>query len=115
MKTDGKGEVHLSETYKISGDEFYKSQDTPVLPLGTITIQETKAPAGYLINHEIFVRQITSEGDSESAVAYSQPAVPEISQKGIIRLLKKDAETDDAQEKEAWKELYMRSETAAMI
>ena len=97
MKTDGKGEVHLSETYKISGDEFYKSQDTPVLPLGTITIQETKAPAGYLINNETFVRQITSEGDSESAVAYSQPAVPEISQKGIIRLLKKDAETDDAQ------------------
>lgn len=97
MKTDGKGEVHLSETYKISGDEFYKSQDTPVLPLGTITIQETKAPAGYLINHEIFVRQITSKGDSESAVAYSQPAVPEISQKGIIQLLKKDAETDEAQ------------------
>lgn len=97
MKTDDNGEVHLSEKYKISGDEFYKSEEGPVLPLGTVTIQETKAPAGYLINNEIFVRQITSEGNTESAVTYSQPTVPETSQKGIIRLLKEDSETDRAQ------------------
>lgn len=31
------------------------------LPLGTITVQETKAPEGYLINNQVFLAQITLE------------------------------------------------------
>lgn len=40
----------LSDTYKVDGDEFYRDSDgTVVLPLGTISIEETKAPKGYLL------------------------------------------------------------------
>ena len=38
----------LNNTCKVSGDDFYKvSNGTVVLPLGTISIEETKAPEGY--------------------------------------------------------------------
>ena len=38
----------LDDSYKISGDELYKgSNGVAVLPLGTISIEETKAPEGY--------------------------------------------------------------------
>ena len=39
----------LRDDYKVSGDEFYynNTHSLVILPLGTITIQETKAPAGY--------------------------------------------------------------------
>ena len=39
----------LSDTYKVSGDSFYYNAEgtSTILPLGTITIQETKAPDGY--------------------------------------------------------------------
>ncbi len=40
----------LSSGYRISGDDLYYNADgtDAVLPLGTITIQETKAPNGYM-------------------------------------------------------------------
>ena len=93
LRTDSDGYCRLSEQYKISGDEFYKVGGIETLPLGTVTIQETKAPEGYLINSEIFVRQITSEGYAESVTTYNAPTIPEQVQKGIIRLQKVDAET----------------------
>ncbi len=38
----------LSDEYKVGGDDFYYSSNgTPVLYLGTLTIEETKAPVGY--------------------------------------------------------------------
>ena len=44
----------MVDSLKVSGDEFFKtSQGYNTLPLGTITIQETKAPKGYLLNEEI--------------------------------------------------------------
>ena len=43
-------ESRLNKDYQISGDDFYYAEDgkIPVLPLGTISIEETKAPEGYL-------------------------------------------------------------------
>jgi len=42
--------AHLSEDYKVSGDEFYYNEDNNIcIPVGTVTIEETKAPAGYLL------------------------------------------------------------------
>ena len=40
----------MNKDYQISGDDFYYAEDgkIPVLPLGTISIEETKAPEGYL-------------------------------------------------------------------
>ena len=37
----------LRDDCKVSGDDFYKLGNTAVLPLGTISIEETKAPEGY--------------------------------------------------------------------
>ena len=49
----------------------------PAVPIGTITIQETKAPEGYLLNPELFVRQITAKGNTESVDTYNTLGVPE--------------------------------------
>lgn len=47
---NGKYRAGLSDTYKVSGDSFYYNQNNqPVLPLGTISIEETKAPEGYFL------------------------------------------------------------------
>ena len=39
----------LNDYWKVSGDELYKQDGMPTLPLGTISIKETKAPKGYLL------------------------------------------------------------------
>lgn len=78
LKTDENGYCNLSDSYKISGDKFYyDSNNIIVFPVGTITIQETKAPTGYFINNEVFVRKITPNGVSESVSTYNQPKVLE--------------------------------------
>ena len=43
----------LSNTFKVSGDEFYLDGGAPTLPLGTITVEETKAPAGYTLQNKM--------------------------------------------------------------
>lgn len=78
LKTDEDGYCDLSDSYKISGDKFYyDSNNIIVLPVGTITIQETKAPVGYFINNDVFVRKITPNGVSESVSTYNQPEILE--------------------------------------
>lgn len=43
----------FTDTYKVGGDAFYyTSAGYPTLPLGTITIQETKAAPGYTLDGE---------------------------------------------------------------
>ena len=42
--------TNLNDFYKVSGDDFYLDENGAVtLPLGTISIEETKAPTGYLL------------------------------------------------------------------
>lgn len=95
MKTDENGKCRLDEKYKVSGDEFWKKPfGVATLPLGTITIQETKAPKGYLLNEEIFVRQITSKGTTESVETYNMPTIEEEVIRGDIQLVKY-GETND--------------------
>ena len=78
LKTDKDGYADLSNDYKVSGDEFfYTSNGLPTLPVGTITIQESKAPTGYFINDKVFVQKITSSGDVERVETYNQPEVLE--------------------------------------
>lgn len=94
MKTDENGKCRLDEKYKVSGDEFWKNPFGVAIPLGTITIQETKAPKGYLLNEEIFVRQITSKGTAESVETYNMPTIEEEVIRGDIQLVKY-GETND--------------------
>ena len=55
IKTLKKGDKYvtrLGEEYKVSGDEFYLDNDLPTLPLGTVTVEETKAPKGYTLKNK---------------------------------------------------------------
>ena len=77
---DGDGTIHyvtrLADAYKVSGDSFYMQDGKAVLPLGTLTVEETKAPNGYLLDGAymqvgdkyeqikgLYVTQITEDGD----------------------------------------------------
>lgn len=62
IKTDSEGMATLNKSYLVSGDEFYYSSSEPCLPLGTITIQESKAPENYELNPNLYIGQITEEG-----------------------------------------------------
>lgn len=100
MRTDEDGFTYLNDKYKISGDDFYyMSAGQPTLPLGTLTIQETKAPKGYLINDEVYIRPITAEGTLEGVNTYNAPTIPEDVIRGDIQIVKygeNNAETDDS-------------------
>ena len=77
---DSDGTIHyvsrLSDEYKVSGDSFYTQDGKNVLPLGTLTVEETKAPNGYLLDGAymqadgseeqikgMYLTQITEDGD----------------------------------------------------
>lgn len=78
FKTDQDGVCKYDTKYQVSGDDLYMtSKGNAAMPLGTITIQETKAPEGYLINSKIYVEQITSKGTTQSVDTYNQPDVPD--------------------------------------
>lgn len=78
LKTDKDGFAYLDSDYKVSGDDFYyASTGDPTLPVGTITIQESKAPTGYFINNEVFVRKIVAGGKDQYVSTYNQPTVNE--------------------------------------
>ena len=94
LRTDSLGEATFANAdqsfiyngqsypYKVSGDDFYLSPlGEPTFPLGTVTIQETKAPEGYFINEEIHVRKIKQATQGTELLdlveAYNVPIVPE--------------------------------------
>lgn len=83
LKTNENGYTSLlrastePEKYVVSGDSFYKTADGKVntLPLGTVTIQETKAPAGYLLSDStVHLQQITSSTSSEFVSTFVEPS-----------------------------------------
>ena len=96
VKTDGRGFSRLGEEYKVSGDSFYYLNGIITLPIGTITIQETKAPEGYLINSQIFIQQIASIGSGERVDTYNAPIIPEQVMTGSVELYKSDDESGNA-------------------
>ena len=96
LKTNKDGKTAMVDSLKVSGDEFFKtSQGYNTLPLGTITIQETKAPKGYLLNEKVFVRQITSKGTTEGVETYNMPTIEEEVIHGDIQLVKYGENNDE--------------------
>ena len=94
-KTNSQGKVRLTEDYKISGDELYKTETGIVtMPMGAITIQETKAPSGYLVSDEVFFRAITPEGRVEGVSTFQTPIVKEQVIRGGVAIEKWDSETN---------------------
>ena len=98
LRTDERGHTGLRQAkedptnYFISGDPFYLNEhNVPVLPLGTLTVQETKAPKGYNINPEVFTRHITPEDNGRIDIhTFNTPECPDRVQRGQLRIEKLD-------------------------
>lgn len=104
MQTDERGIVSLSEgdgaftdadgkehRYKVSGPDFYRNADGRiVLPLGTVTVQETAAPEGHLLpaGGRTYARQVTGGGTSDTVRTYLAPIDPEQVARGDVALTK---------------------------
>lgn len=82
LKTNENGYTSLiraktePDKYFVKGDAFYQNTEGRyTLPLGTVTIQETKAPAGYLLtDSSIHLQQITSNTTSEFVSTFVEPS-----------------------------------------
>ncbi len=91
LMTDEKGECRLNDRYFVSGDAFYQSSSgQPAFPLGTVTIRETQAPEGYLLNPDVYVVRIAGDNTgSESVQSYNAPEIPEnILKLKILKVIK---------------------------
>lgn len=99
FKTDAEGKSHFSKDYLVSGDAFYTQTDgkTICLPLGTVTVQETKAPTGYFANDTVFVQKITADGSKETVKCYNASSVDEQIYRGGVKIQKRDQETKKAE------------------
>jgi len=99
LKTDSEGKAHFSNDYLVSGDAFYTQTDgkTICLPLGTVTVQEMKAPKGYFTNDTVFVQRITASGGKETVSCYNASSVEEQIYRGGVKVQKRDFETEQAE------------------
>ncbi len=94
LKTDANGHVALNEAHKVSGDDFYTdAEGRNVLPLGTVLVQETKAPEGYLLDDTVQVVPITGEGTAASVNTYHKPTHAEHVKRGDFEFVKADGAT----------------------
>lgn len=98
FKTDASGKIQFTKDYLVSEDDFYYQMDgtTPCIPLGTVTIQESKAPTGYLLNDTVIVQKITADGTKETVNFYNASDVPEAVIRGGVKIQKRDLETKEA-------------------
>ena len=109
---DSDGAIHyitrLADKYKVSGDSFYTQDGKNVLPLGTLTVEETKSPSGYLLegaymqadgNEEqikgMYLTQITEDGDLAVLSGSNQYHVSDKVIRGGVKIQKRDLETKD--------------------
>ena len=107
---DSDGTIHyvsrLADSYKVSGDSFYTQDGKNVLPLGTLTVTETKAPNGYLLdgaymqadgNSEqikgIYLTQISEDGELAVLSGSNQYSVSDKVIRGGVKIQKRDLET----------------------
>lgn len=61
--TDETGLCSFDLASFVGGDDFYEDEDGEIgIPLGTLVIQETKAPPTYKLDETVFIRSITEEG-----------------------------------------------------
>ena len=87
FRTDEDGEIHYNRAWLISGELFYYGA-VPTVPIGTLLIQEAKAPEGYLIDSTVYVRNITPDGTLEAVNSYNAPVVQEQVIMGRIQIVK---------------------------
>ena len=96
FKTDKDGVALLREDYKVSGDDLYIVDGKAYLPLGTVSIQETKAPTGYELDRELYVGNFDADMTGQGRVEFSGTAIiSEVPLMGGLGLRKVDAETGE--------------------
>ena len=106
------GEMHyvtkLAESYKVSGDGFYMLGGSVILPLGTLTVEETKAPDGYLLEGAymqagdqseqikgLYVTQIVEDKNLALLTGSNQFSVSDKVIRGGVKIQKRDLETEE--------------------
>ncbi|CBA66877.1 putative collagen-binding surface protein [Clostridioides difficile R20291] len=109
---DSDGAIHyitrLADKYKVSWDSFYTQDGKNVLPLGTLTVEETKSPSGYLLEGTymqadgseeqikgMYLTQITEDGDLAVLSGSNQYHVSDKVIRGGVKIQKRDLETKD--------------------
>ena len=95
LKTDANGNALLTNSHKVSGDPFYYTAEGEVLlPLGTLVVVETKAPAGYNLDDGAggkpipHLIRIDAQNDAESPSLFQPAPVPDSVKRGDYRLIK---------------------------
>ena len=104
----GNYRAYLDNEHFVSGDPFYLDGGIPTLPLGTITVEETKAPAGYTLENKtlsaggqevangIALFNITENDQHIAAVVGgNEYTVVEGVVRGGLEIQKKDAATNE--------------------
>ena len=101
--------ARLADDYKVSGDDFYtNAAGTAILPLGTLSIEETKAPEGYKLDGAYlqasgsstkitgkYVTQITQNGNLASLKGGNEFSVADKIKRGDFKLTKIDTDNQN--------------------
>ena len=118
FKTDENGRIILRPDYLLSGSDglIANSNGTSyVLPLGTVTIQETRAPEGYLLNDTVYVAQTILDSSNNTVRTTNLPtddkAAQETPYEGTISIQKflGGSNAVKASEPDAEFQIYLKS------
>ena len=107
--SNGKFVAMLNKTCKVSGDDFYtNAAGTAILPLGTLSIEETKAPEGYKLDGATlqasgsgtkvtgkYVTQITQNGTIARLNGGNEFSVADKIKRGDFKLTKIDTDNQN--------------------
>lgn len=92
--TNANGVVLFRSATPISGDAFFTGAGgTRVFPVGTYTIQETKAPEGYMLpsgGSEVHTQVVRVAGDGQTVTEMNDIIVDEQVKRGDVRWVKTD-------------------------
>ena len=116
FKTDEKGRIQLTPDYLLSGSDglITNFAYSYTIPIGTITIQETKAPEGYLLNDTVYVAQTVLDSGNNTVRTTNLPtddnAAQETPYEGTISIQKfLGGSTVKTSEPDAEFEIYLTS------
>ena len=97
FRTDSAGCIRLDEEHRLRGDSLIVNEEgRNVIPVGTVTIQETRAPAGYLLDETVYVSQIHVPSGAKTVMDNlpdgETAAAEEMIIRGDLEFMKTDAD-----------------------